>query len=72
MAQTVSITNNGNGKFTIKDSDGQTRVVDLATANAESAKSKVKITNPIPNPSASSDALFCAESNVIRSSSGLL
>ena len=54
MAQTVSITNNGNGKFTIKDSDGQTRIVDLATANAESAKSKVKITNPVPNPSASS------------------
>lgn len=44
MAQTTSIVNNGNGKFTITDSDGQTRVVNQAAANAESAKSKVKIT----------------------------
>jgi len=44
MAQTTSIVSNGNGKFTITDSDGQTRVVNQAAANAESAKSKVKIT----------------------------
>ena len=44
MAKTVSITNNGNGKFTIKDSDGQTRVVTQAQANAEAAKSKIAIT----------------------------
>ena len=45
MAQTLSITNNGNGKFTILDSDGQTRVVNQAQANAEAAKSNVAITN---------------------------
>ena len=44
MANTVSIVNNGNGKFTITDSDGQTRVVNQATANSEAAKYRVKIT----------------------------
>lgn len=46
MANTTSIVNNGNGKFTITDSDGQTRVVNQATANAEAAKSRIKITTP--------------------------
>lgn len=53
MARTTSIVNNGNGRFTITDSDGQTRVVDQSQANAEAAKSGVKIVNtPVPNPSA--------------------
>lgn len=46
MAKTVSITSNGNGKYTITDSDGQTRIVNQAQANAEAAKSKVTITLP--------------------------
>ena len=44
MATTVSITNNGNGKYTIKDSDGQTRVVNQTQANAEAANARIAIT----------------------------
>ena len=60
MAQTVSITDKGNGQYVITDSDGQTRVVDQTTANAEAKKANVKITvsatptpTPTPNPTPS-------------------
>ena len=53
MAKTVSITDNGNGKYTIKDSDGQTRVVNKAQATAEASNAKIRITGPNPNPSSS-------------------
>lgn len=53
MATTVSITNNGNGKYTIKDSDGQTRVVNQAQATAEAAKAKIQISNQLPGVSSS-------------------
>ena len=56
MAQTVSITDQGNGQFVIKDSDQQTRVVSQAQALAEAAKSGVKITSSggssLPSPNA--------------------
>lgn len=47
MAKTVSIVSNGGGKYTITDSDGQTRVVDQATANQEAAKTGIKV-NALP------------------------
>ena len=37
------IVDNGGGKYTIVDSEGQTRVVDQKTANSESAKTGIKI-----------------------------
>ena len=43
MAKTVSIVDNANGKFTITDSDGQTRIVDQSKALQESAASGIKI-----------------------------
>lgn len=45
MAKTTNIINNGNGKYTIIDQDGQSRVVTQSQANAEAAKSGLPITN---------------------------
>ena len=50
----VSVTDNGNGKYTIKDSDGQTRVVNSKSeAVAAANQARVPITPNIPNPSSS-------------------
>lgn len=52
MAQTVSITDKGNGKYEIKDSDGQTRNVDFSAASKEASKTGIKITgsSSLPSP----------------------
>ena len=59
MAQTVSITDKGNGRYEIKDSDGQTRIVDFATASKEASKSGLKIstsgTSSLPSPTQTSN-----------------
>lgn len=43
MAKTVNIVDNGGGKYTLVDSDGQTRVVNQAQATAESKKTGIQI-----------------------------
>lgn len=49
MAKTVSVINSGGGKYTITDSDGQTRVVDQATAIKEAAKAGISVTSAQQN-----------------------
>ena len=55
MATTISIEDQGNGKYKITDSDQQTRIVTASEANLEAGKTGLQIkkvaATPTPNPS---------------------